>query len=100
MSHELLFILLNNKGTKQVITFQIYTYNIDQCIYSLYLNPTVLRQNMNLRNNGKRPGISTPSTSDKTEKKKSKANGKPPKSVLRKAKKSKDKGKKKGKKRK
>lgn len=57
-------------------------------------------QNMNLRNNGKRPGISTPSTSDKTEKKKSKANGKPPKSVLRKAKKSKDKGKKKGKKRK
>ena len=46
MSHELLFMLLNNKGTKQVITFQIYTYNIDQCIYSLYQNQTVLRQNM------------------------------------------------------
>ena len=46
MSHELLFILLNSKGTKQVITFQIYTYNIDQCIYSLHQNQTVLRQNM------------------------------------------------------
>ena len=46
MPHELLFVILNNKGTKQVITFQIYTYNIDQCIYSIYQNPTVLRQNM------------------------------------------------------
>ena len=46
MSHELQFILLNNKGTKQVITFQIYTYNIDQYIYSLNQNTTVLQQNM------------------------------------------------------
>lgn len=55
-------------------------------------------QNMNLKNNGERPGISTPSAFGKSESKKSKASGKPPKSVLRKAKKSKDKGKKKGKK--
>jgi ribonuclease R len=59
-------------------------------------------QNMNLKAKGRRPGISRYNVGQTQAKevKKSKASGKPPKSVLKKAKKNKAKSKKKGKKRK
>ena len=59
-------------------------------------------QNMNLKAKGRRPGISRYNVGQPQAKevKKSKASGKPPKSVLKKAKKNKAKSKKKGKKRK